>query len=483
MTFCFCNPAAQPNDLQTNPIIPITTSKVVKMQTMKSVARIKPRLGLVKRLAPVRLAQQKQTKILNDSVNSIRLDVEGQGAASFLIPRNLDNKPFQFNLSHSINADDKTDLCFSMHNDGTDDYVMFDGQRYDVDKEAIEDGETVSLVHFKAEEQWAWISVDQYHQIVKIGCGNINQASTLWTIQLGEEDFRLEKIDTIYVSNVSPLKAKTEWAPVVYDLPPVVKPQSVISLMDIQNKAAISIETLPAACQELYGMVSGEGITMEPMEVAAIEYSLRTPGCTLFKLLAGKRKHNEFDDPNQVYIRCTLGDHLGNSPGVPYVLEIWPSGCGSPIHNHSGASAIIKVLSGVLDVTWYDPVLAAGKLNDATGSNDKPRQIGNTTTFVKDQVTWMDDNLYGCHRLHNNGLMTCITIQCYQYPEEDRVHYEYFDFIEDTDDKLETKQFYPTSDIDFGDMMEVVKQELDDFEDNKPWLDYRKSQDGLSVVA
>jgi hypothetical protein len=46
-------------------------------------------------------------------------------------------------------------------------------------------------------------------------------------------------------------------------------------------------------------------------------------------------KATEFgDDPHETYLRITLGHSLGKSPGIPYVLEIWPTSNYSPIHNH-----------------------------------------------------------------------------------------------------------------------------------------------------
>ena len=34
---------------------------------------------------------------------------------------------------------------------------------------------------------------------------------------------------------------------------------------------------------------------------------------------------------------------MGESPGIPYVLEIWPIGSRSPIHNHAAVYGVIKV--------------------------------------------------------------------------------------------------------------------------------------------
>ena len=44
---------------------------------------------------------------------------------------------------------------------------------------------------------------------------------------------------------------------------------------------------------------------------------------------------------------------------MPYVLEIWPGGNGSPIHNHGGACAIIKVLFGCLSVNLFNKLKQA----------------------------------------------------------------------------------------------------------------------------
>ena len=44
--------------------------------------------------------------------------------------------------------------------------------------------------------------------------------------------------------------------------------------------------------------------------------------------------------------------NFGNQPGHPYVLEIWPKGHSSPLHNHRNAQALIKLLYGKLKVNW-----------------------------------------------------------------------------------------------------------------------------------
>ena len=51
----------------------------------------------------------------------------------------------------------------------------------------------------------------------------------------------------------------------------------------------------------------------------AIRYSIKTPGMTLYEKL--KEKEEQF-----TYLRVTLGPDRRTAPGIPYVLEIWPSG-------------------------------------------------------------------------------------------------------------------------------------------------------------
>ena len=50
--------------------------------------------------------------------------------------------------------------------------------------------------------------------------------------------------------------------------------------------------------------------------------------------------------PQQCYIRVSVGLPCGTSPGIPYVMEIWPPGHFSPIHNHGNAFGVVRLLHG-----------------------------------------------------------------------------------------------------------------------------------------
>ena len=162
-----------------------------------------------------------------------------------------------------------------------------------------------------------------------------------------------------------------------------------------------------------------------------------------------KSKSTEFNpstpDLNETYLRITLGKNSGESPGIPYVLEIWPSNHYSPIHSHAATDAIIRVLYGEINVKLF-PFLSK-----------KTIEPFGTKVFKKDDITWISPELNKVHQLINlNNESSCITIQCYIYGKKNRIHYDYFDYISE-DNQLE--QYEPDSDMDFVDFKLLMKKE------------------------
>jgi hypothetical protein len=49
-----------------------------------------------------------------------------------------------------------------------------------------------------------------------------------------------------------------------------------------------------------------------------------------------------------------------------------------------------------------------------------------------------------------------VTIQCYLYGDEDKAHYDYFDYL---DGQGRKQQYEPDSDMDFVDFKALMKQE------------------------
>ena len=237
--------------------------------------------------------------------------------------------------------------------------------------------------------------------------------------------------------------------PVVLAPPPVLVPSERISLDMIARNEATVVASLPDACQVLYGNVAGPAVELNtpdfPDFAEAINYSIITPGCICYEKL--QRKATEFgsNDPNETYLRITIGPNKGDSPGSPYVLEIWPGNHYSPIHDHGEACAVIKVLHGDIWVELY-PELSPSVTAFFTEA-----------VFHQGEVTYLTPEYYQVHKLVNRnppGHMTA-TIQCYRYPDNDTIHWEYFDYI----DGNQIKHFTPDSDWEYIEFRALIRAE------------------------
>ena len=200
--------------------------------------------------------------------------------------------------------------------------------------------------------------------------------------------------------------------------------------------------------QQLFNCISGKNFVLDddyfPDFSKAIQHSIVTKGCWCYKKLQEKSSEFNPDNPNinETYLRITLGRNSGESPGIPYVMEIWPSNNYSPIHSHADSNAVIRVLHGSINVTLF-PFLGA---TEPFGNSD----------FDKDDITWLSPELNQIHQLRNNTDDVCITIQCYMYDANNEKHYDYFDYI---DDNKNIVQYEPDSDSDFVKFKEIIRSE------------------------
>ncbi|XP_074641401.1 uncharacterized protein LOC141899145 [Tubulanus polymorphus] len=240
-----------------------------------------------------------------------------------------------------------------------------------------------------------------------------------------------------------------EKCPFVCNVSPLVLHSSKVNMFLLDDGDYVFSSSLPAACQELFNNVYGCDLNC-PEEVEsvhlsdAIRYSIETKGCILNNKL--KEKAGEFGPKNEnTYLRVTLGHSLGRSPGIPYVLEIWPSGHFSPIHNHGNANAVIKVLHGSIHISIYN--------KQTTDPNEKP--LKEFDAHVGD-VTWINRNWYQTHKLHNVTDDFCATIQCYKYDSGDTTYWPYFDYVSDN---KTIEKFLPNSDFKFREMRKIVLEE------------------------
>ncbi len=304
-----------------------------------------------------------------------------------------------------------------------------------------------------------WFSLDAQNQLLQAGIGEPRVETLCYAYQFDSGDklweankMFLESLVKICVpENVTPRRLLKN--PITSAVPLLVKGKDELTMDDVAGSTYLPSASLSVAAQSLYNCIAGEKFVLNspdfPEFAQAIEYSIKTPGLWCNTRL--KQKATEFGkdpQPLETYLRITLGQNNGESPGIPYVMEIWPVGHYSPIHNHSEANAVIRVLHGSIHVSLF-PYLCDQEQSVAPfGSKD----------FEKDNVTWISPTLNQIHQLKNleGNKDTCITIQCYLYDGDDKVHYDYFDYLGDHNAK---QQYEPDSDMDFIQFKETMKKE------------------------
>lgn len=308
-----------------------------------------------------------------------------------------------------------------------------------------------------------WFSLDSQNQILQAGIGEARTETAIYRFQFtfdGKEEAEsnkkfLESLVSISIPSVVRLKPiRLLRDPITATVPLVVKNIHELTMNHIARGTYMPVAAMSPMAQRLYKCIAGKNFILDnddfPDFSKAIEYSIATPGLWCNTRL--KEKSREFNkdkpDPTETYLRITLNENNGESPGIPYVMEIWPVGHFSPIHNHAGATAVIRVLHGKIDVSLF-PYLCCQK------NTIEPFGI---SQFVKDDITWISPTLNQTHQLKNAATSseTCITIQCYMYEEDNEIHYDYFDYIDADGNK---QQYEPDSDMDFISFKEQMRME------------------------
>ncbi|HTU11704.1 MAG TPA: cysteine dioxygenase family protein [Allosphingosinicella sp.] len=302
-----------------------------------------------------------------------------------------------------------------------------------------------------------WFSLDCHNRLLRYGKGEMRLETMLmehylgpkpadgapdpygWLCEVGEVELRAE------------IRGEAEiWRdPVTYATPMKVVDPDMITMDDVAretDRVAVPANLTPA-CQQLYQNVAGKAFVLDgpdfPEFSQAIKRSIETRGLWCHDKL--EEKASEFGEKNELatYLRITLGGNQGESPGIPFVMEIWPHKHYSPIHDHGGADAVIKVLHGAINVHLY-PML----------SRHHEQPYG-TAVFRTGEVTWISSRLNQIHKLENLDPEPCITIQCYQYAATNDLHWPYFDYLQ----KWDVARFDPNSDADYLWFKEKMKEE------------------------
>lgn len=144
----------------------------------------------------------------------------------------------------------------------------------------------------------------------------------------------LESLVSVGLSEtVVPLRLLKD--PITLAVPLFVKGTGDLTMDDVAGTKYLPWSQLSPAGQTMYNCISGDKFVLNTPDFPdfsdAIEYSIRTPGLWCNTRL--KEKATEFGsnpNPLKTYLRITLGQNNGESPGIPYVMEIWPVGHYSP---------------------------------------------------------------------------------------------------------------------------------------------------------
>ena len=317
-----------------------------------------------------------------------------------------------------------------------------------------------------------WVSLDSQNQRFFAGIGEPRIETTCFKYQYNFTSERddLRKTNKLFLESLTKIKIlddSTAIVPLKLLRDPITRPVSLLikntnnlTMEDIALGKYLPKANLSPIAEKLFDCVSGENFKLNtpdfPDFTKAIEYSIITPGKWCYEKL--KEKATEFDkdkpNPNETYLRITLAENNGESPGIPYVMEIWPPGNYSPIHNHGGSHAIIKVLSGNINVKLF-PFLSSDQ--------DVVPPFAESN-FGEGDITWLSDSLNQIHKLTNEGKETCITIQCYMYESDNISHYDFFDYLQALH---KISQFEPNSDSDFIKFKNIIKDEFTSYKNNK----------------
>jgi hypothetical protein len=209
-----------------------------------------------------------------------------------------------------------------------------------------------------------WFSIDSQNQQIYAGFGEPRFETIEYKYVFSQNNHTknksfLESLTDIEYSNTNIQIIRISKDPITTTIPLIVKDTNDLTMMDIAKMTYMPKSNLATIGQKLYDCISGKKFVLDDVDFPdfseAIEYSIATEGCWCNTKL--KQKSTEFnkDKPNinETYLRITLGTNNGESPGIPYVMEIWPSNHYSPIHNHAGANAIIRVLYGEIHVKLF----------------------------------------------------------------------------------------------------------------------------------
>lgn len=113
--------------------------------------------------------------------------------------------------------------------------------------------------------------------------------------------------------------------PITEDIPAIIIDNNQITLDNLDKNTTTVIEDLSHECIYLYSNVAGQKIQLNTSDFPDLASAINYCNSRMFMLgKTKKKKETEFGkpDPNETYLRITVVINKGDSPGIPFVLEI-----------------------------------------------------------------------------------------------------------------------------------------------------------------
>lgn len=125
-------------------------------------------------------------------------------------------------------------------------------------------------------------------------------------------------------------------------------------------------------------------LSLSYWEQEAIRVSLNAPDGALRRLLEMKAERDGVNDPQTTYIRV---DCFGKRIQSPCLLEIWPGGHHSPIHEHANSTGLMKGVFGRVDIMLYERLDA------------RPKEVA-LLSMTPERCSWMSPDHYQAHKVY-----------------------------------------------------------------------------------
>ncbi|KAF4778607.1 cysteine dioxygenase [Colletotrichum scovillei] len=121
-----------------------------------------------------------------------------------------------------------------------------------------------------------------------------------------------------------------------------------------------------------------------------------------------------FANSSMAYTRNLVDEGNGKSN---LLVLVWTPGKGSPIHSHSNAHCLMKILKGSLTETRYDFPQDSNRGTDSAVLNDtnQSMHVALESVYTENHVAYMSDD-QGVHKMWNNSNEFAVSLHLYTPP-------------------------------------------------------------------